>query len=57
MTRKPKQKTLVPMKPERRLAVYSAQRHLASPALDRLTPRQRRRYNKKLPYWQRMIEA
>jgi hypothetical protein len=50
---KPKQKILVPMAPERRLAVYARQRGVEED-LSRLTPRQRRRYLKKIPYWQRI---
>jgi hypothetical protein len=50
---KPKQKTLVPMAPERRLAVYARQRGV-DPDVSRLTPKQRRRYLKKIPYWQRL---
>lgn len=50
---KPKQKILVPMTPEMRLIHYARQRGV-DPDVSRLTPRQRRRYLKKIPYWQRI---
>lgn len=55
---KPKQKIELPMHPDRRLAVYTRQRgaDIRGEEADvaRLTPKQRRRYLKKIPYWQRL---
>lgn len=50
---KRKQKIEKPMEPARRLVVYTRQRG-AEPEIENLTPRQRRRYAKKIPYWQRL---
>lgn len=50
---KRKQKILTPMSPEMRLLAYARQRG-TDPEIKKLTPKQRRRYMKKIPYWQRL---